>query len=218
MAIDSSSLPVLYSFRRCPYAMRARLALKISQQVCELREVALSNKPAAMIQASAKGTVPVLCLPDGQIIDESLDVMRWCLSRHDPQHWLGHNEQHLAQMLSLIVECDGPFKHALDRYKYPSRYEDCDPIEYRQAGARYLQSLQNLLARHAYLAGDTIGLADMAIAPFVRQFAMTDRPWFDEQSWPELIAWLEQFLQSDLFAQVMVKQKPWTEGQAVVLF
>ena len=210
--------PVLYSFRRCPYAMRARLALKVSEQTCELREVVLSKKPAAMIDASPKGTVPVLCLPNGQVIDESLDVMQWALALHDPQHWLGRNDQHRDEMLTLISQCDGPFKHALDRYKYPNRYKACDPIEHRQAGSGFLQVLQSILSEQAYLAGDQPGLADMAIAPFVRQFAMTDRAWFDAQPWPQLLHWLELFLQSELFTQTMVKHPPWREGQSVVLF
>jgi len=209
--------PVLYSFRRCPYAMRARLALKVSRQPCELREVALANKPAAMIKASAKGTVPVLCLPGGQVIDESLDVMLWSLAAHDPQQWLGLTEQHQREMLALISQCDGPFKVALDRYKYPTRYDGCDPTEHRQAGAHYLLTLQALLGGQRYLAGDKPGLADMAIAPFVRQYAMTDRTWFDNQPWPALIDWLNNFLQSDQFASIMVKHKPWIEGQPAIL-
>lgn len=198
--------------------MRARLALKVSGQVCELREVVLRNKPAAMIQASAKGTVPVLCLPTGQIIDESLDVMKWSLARHDPEQWLGTDDKHRAEMLALIDQCDGPFKEALDRYKYPSRYEPCDPLEHQQAGAHFLHSLEALLSAQAFLSGAKLGLADMAIAPFIRQYAMTDRAWFDKQPWPKLAAWLDEFLQSERFAEIMVKHKPWTEGQATILF
>lgn len=218
MADNSKTFPVLYSFRRCPYAMRARLALKVSGQTCELREVALGNKPGAMIQASPKATVPVLCLPDGQIIDESLDVMQWSLRRHDPEQWLGTDDQHHDQMLALISQCDGPFKQALDRYKYPSRYEPCNPVEHRQAGALYLHTLESLLKAQPFLSGARRGLADMAIAPFIRQYAMTDRAWFDEQPWPHLIVWLDEFLQSERFAQIMVKQKPWAEGQMAVWF
>ncbi len=198
--------------------MRARLALKISQQSCELREVVLSRKPAAMIEASPKGTVPVLCLPDGRVIDESLDVMLWALALHDPHRWLGRNDQHHDDMLALISQCDGPFKDALDRYKYPSRYKGCDPLEHRLAGSRFLQTLQSILSGQGALAGDQPGLADMAIAPFVRQFAMTDRAWFDDQPWPQLINWLALFLESELFAQIMVKHPPWVDEQPVVLF
>lgn len=218
MANAKSAPPVLYSFRRCPYAMRARLALKISGQTCELREVVLGNKPAAMIQASSKGTVPVLCLPNGQIIDESLEVMQWTLSRHDPEQWLGFDDKHHAEMLALINQCDGPFKDALDRYKYPSRYEPCDPLEHRQAGAHFLQTLEEFLDAQPFLSGAKRGLADMAIAPFVRQYAMTDRAWFDAQPWPKLVTWLDDFLQSEPFVEIMIKHKPWTEGQASVLF
>jgi glutathione S-transferase len=141
-------LPILYSFRRCPYAMRARLALAVSETVCIHREVALSNKPAAMIGASPKATVPVLVLRDGQVLDESLDIMRWALERRDPQGWL---EADSAAMQALIEANDGPFKYHLDRYKYAGRY-GVDPVEHRSAGLDILTGLDRRLAAQANLA------------------------------------------------------------------
>src|ERR1700712_448985 len=155
--------PVLYSFRRCPYAMRARLALMVSGTVCEIREVKLSAKPAELLAASAKATVPVLVLPDGRVIDESLDVMRWALTNRDPEHWLDREDG------ALIAANDGPFKSHLDRYKYSERHSS-NPAEHRSAGAKILSALEERLAGHANLRGTRMGLTDAAILPFVRQF------------------------------------------------
>lgn len=208
-------LPVLYSFRRCPFAMRARLALSAAGQRVELREVLLRDKPAAMLAASAKATVPVLVLTDGQVVDESLQIMLWALGRHDPDHWLTPDGGSLAAMLSLIGECDGSFKTALDHYKYPSRYRQddpgSDPMSHRDDGAQFLASLQQRLGQSANLNlyGPRFSLADAAIAPFVRQFAMTDQAWFDSQPWPALQQWLKRFLASGRFAKIMVRQQAW---------
>ena len=126
-----TALPVLYSFRRCPYAMRARLALAVSDQVCELREVVLRNKPQGLLLASPKGTMPVLVLPSGQVLEQSLDIMLWVLAQRDPEGWLTPSHGSVQDMLALIAECDGSFKQALDRCKYPSRYPDADPARAR---------------------------------------------------------------------------------------
>lgn len=212
------SLPVLYSFRRCPYAMRARMALAASQQHCELREVVLAHKPAALLQASPKGTVPVLVLADGTVIDQSVDIMLWALQAHDPEHWLPHSEATWERTRAWITENDGPFKHALDRYKYPHRYALPDGLPHRAVGAAFLQSLNQALTMQAYLAGPQFGLADAALAPFVRQFAHTDAPWFAEQDWPALQVWLAQFEQSATYLRVMDKVPAWVSGQAPVTF
>ena len=171
-----SALPVLYSFRRCPYAMRARLALAVSGQVCELREVVLRNKPQGLLQASPKATVPVLVLPGGQVLDQSLAIMRWALERHDPGRWLHPSHGALADMLALIAECDGPFKHALDRCKYPNRYPEADTALASTQAAQWLQGLDERLGEHDFLFGRHATLSDMAIAPFVRQFAGINAP------------------------------------------
>ena len=213
-----SALPVLYSFRRCPYAMRARLALAVSGQVCELREVVLKNKPQGLLQASTKATVPVLVLPEGQVLEQSLDIMRWALARHDPAAWLTPSDGTEAAMLALIAECDGPFKRALDRCKYPSRYPEADPALARTQAEEWLQGLEARLARRPFLCGDHAALADMAIAPFVRQFAGIDAVGWSAQPWPHLQAWLAQWQASSLFESVMHKLPAWADGADGVLF
>ena len=206
-------MPILYSFRRCPYAIRARLALRISGLQIELREVSLKSKPAEMLALSAKGTVPVLVLPNDQVIDESLDIMLWALSQNDPESWLNHGP--LNDMLALIAGNDGNFKHALDRYKYPNRYpqeSNGDTKAFAAAqrfeAARWLQSLESDL-KHGWLFGQHASLADMATLPFVRQFAHTDTAWFAAQPWPKQQAWLARFEASALFESVMGKHAPY---------
>lgn len=206
-------LPVLYSFRRCPYAMRARLALRVSGQAHELREVILRNKPADLLAASPKGTVPVLVMPNGQVMEQSLDIMRWALQQHDPQGWLSAD---CATMDKLIAANDGAFKHSLDRYKYPNRYADehdgDEPVfaqRHRSQAAGWLTQLDALLTRNDWLCGPRASLADMALLPFVRQFAHTDADWFAAQPWPRLQRWLADFEGSALYASVMEKHPPW---------
>jgi len=198
------TLPVLYSFRRCPYAMRARLALAVSGTAHALREIRLSDKPAAMLQASPKGTVPVLVLANGDVIDESLDIMRHALATHDPEAWLARDDP------ALIATNDGAFKQALDRYKYPQRHGS-DPLEHRALGLGFLQALDDRLALSAQLCGPAMGLADAAIMPFVRQFAATDRAWFDALPLPHLQAWLAAHLESLLFQTIMARVLPWSD-------
>ncbi|WP_394693643.1 glutathione S-transferase [Hyphobacterium sp.] len=203
----SAALPILYSFRRCPYAMRGRMALKVAGIHLEHRETLLRDKPPSMLEASPKGTVPVVVLPDGAVIEESLDVMRWALSQQDPQNWLSPG----STMFDLIAENDGPFKHHLDRYKYPNRYDDVDAIAHRTAGRSFLETLDQRLSEQAQLFGDTISLADIAIFPFIRQFANHDRDWFDAQDLPNLQTWLAGHLESALFADIMVKHELWVD-------
>ncbi len=210
--------PILYSFRRCPYAMRARLALTASDTVCELREVVLAHKPSALLQASPKGTVPVLVLPNGLVLEQSLDIMLWALRRNDPQHWLPDTKQDMDTALQLIDQCDGDFKIQLDRYKYPNRYALPDGVAHRAQGAQFLQMLNERLGAHLYLMGARFGLTDAAIAPFVRQFAHTDPVWFASQPWACLQQWLVAFEASGHFARVMDKFSAWAEDQAVQLF
>lgn len=213
-----SSYPVLYSFRRCPYAMRARLALAASGQTCALREVVLANKPAELLSASPKGTVPVLVLPSGQVIDQSLDIMLWALRRHDQQHWLPQDDAAMQAALQLIGQCDGAFKFHLDRYKYPTRFCLANGLDHRTAGAEFLEQLNTQLLATGYLGSAHFALADAAIAPFVRQFAHTDPAWFASQAWPALQQWLSAFEASTMFESVMQKYAPWAESQEAVLF
>ena len=194
---------ILYSFRRCPYAMRARMALRISALAYEHREVVLRDKPAEMLRASPKGTVPVLVTGAGVVVDESRDIMRWALVQNDPEAWLERDDP------ALIDTIDGPFKHHLDRYKYAARYEGVDPEAHRAAALDMLQQLEARLALSGYLCGAQRGLADIAVFPFVRQFAHTDAGWFDAQPIPAVQTWLTALTGSQLFAAIMVRHAPW---------
>ncbi|MCX9148016.1 glutathione S-transferase [Erythrobacter sp. WG] len=206
-----SARPILYSFRRCPYAMRARMALWVAGIAVELREVKLAAKPPELAAASPKATVPVLVLPGGKVIDQSLEIMRWALAQADPEGWLAGDDP------ALIAANDGPFKHHLDRAKYPDRYA-ADAIDHRAEALAKLRPLEERLAAHAQLCGESRSITDIALFPFVRQFAAIDPAWFASQPVPRLAAWLEGHCASDLFAAVMPKFAPWAEGDAPVLF
>jgi glutathione S-transferase len=231
-----ADLPILYSFRRCPYAMRARMALLLGEVTCEIREIILREKPADMIALSPKATVPVLLLPDGEVIDQSLDIMRWAFRQGTPSpssprmrgsitsepQEVRASENMDPRMreddsLEMIAANDGPFKHHLDRYKYPDRHED-DPLAHRAAAVDILSGYEERLERHAHLLGDSPSLADYAIMPFVRQFAAVDRAWFDEQPLPKLQAWLARHIASPLFARAMVRLPAWRPGDPATLF
>ena len=210
--------PILYSFRRCPYAMRARLALMVSNRVCELREVVLRDKAQEMLDVSPKGTVPILIDVDGRVLDQSIDIMLWALEQHDPEKWLRPKEGSVAEMLELISQFDYGFKYHLDRYKYPERYAGIDAKSHRDECALYLGKLNAKLIKNKYLFGNNVALADMAIAPFVRQFAHTDKIWFKEQPWIPLQAWLTAFTDSEIYASVMQKYPKWESGNPTVIF
>ena len=197
------SLHTLYSFRRCPYAMRARMALRYSGVPVSIIEVSLKAKPADMLAASPKGTVPVLVCADGRVIEQSLEIMHWALSQNDPDGWLPADRPLIE---TLIEENDTRFKVLLDRYKYAVRYPEYPMEHYRAQGAVVLQRLECLLEHTPYLTGTTLTLADVALAPFIRQFAHVDRAWFAQAPYPKLQAWLERFLASGLFTAVMAKQ------------
>lgn len=207
-----TDLPILYSFRRCPYAMRARMAIAVSGVQVELREVVLRDKPPEMIAVSPKGTVPVLLLSADHVVDESLDIMRWALAQNDTANWLAHADA------GMIAANDGPFKQALDRYKYPHRYGLADGLEHRDAALKHLSDLNDILARQAYLGGRAPAFTDIALFPFVRQFAATDPLWFDALPLPALQAWLNGLLASDLFGQIMARYPKWTAGDETILF
>lgn len=198
-------MTTLYSFRRCPYAMRARMALRYSGVAVEIVEVSLKAKPAEMLALSSKGTVPVLSA-DGQVIDESLDIMRWALARNDPQDWLLKDDpQGQLAITALIEENDQAFKVHLNRYKYAERYPE-QPMEvYRAEGEVFLRKLDALLEGRDYLLADHPCLADVALMPFIRQFAHVDREWFAQTPYRRLQDWLQRFLESDLFTSIMKK-------------
>jgi glutathione S-transferase len=202
--------PILYSFRRCPYAMRARLALIAAGQQVELREIVLRNKAPEFLAVSASATVPCLQTDDA-IVDESLDVMIWALSRNDPMRWLDMPDTGW----DWIKRADGPFKNALDRTKYAGRYPDSDMSEHRTRAAEFLADLDAHITTWMF---DRPTIADYAILPFVRQFAFIDKAWFDAQPWPNLQGWLERFLVSGTFAAIMIKHPKWVQGDDPTLF
>jgi len=204
--------PILYSFRRCPYAMRARMALWVAGIAVELREVKLAAKPPELLAVSPKATVPVLVLADGTVIDQSLDIMRWALAQRDPEGWLAGDDA------ALIAACDGPFKHHLDRAKYPGRYGDDGGTDHRAAALALLAPLEERLEAAPFLCGANRTLADVALFPFIRQFAAIEPAWFAAQPLPRLQDWLERHLGWSLFAAVMPKFAPWQAGDPPVLF
>lgn len=203
--------PILYSFRRCPYAMRARMAIAVSGTPVRLREILLRDKPDEMLAASPKGTVPVLVDGDN-VIHESLDVMSWALARNDPKGWLSNKDD------TLIAANDGPFKHHLDRYKYSIRYEGSDAEEHRTAGFEFIQKLEAHLADSEYLHGSERGLTDIAIFPFVRQFRIAGKDWFDAAPIPNVQRWLTTLTESALFNSVMKKYPLWKEAGEEIQF
>ena len=199
--------PVLYSFRRCPYAMRARLALACAGLTVTLREVALKAKPPELLAASAKATVPVLVLPAGDVLEESIQIMRWALQQSDPDGWL---EAERAPTEALIAENDGPFKHHLDRFKYPDRYRAVDAPQHQLAALAILRRWNQRLLHGGWLLGERASLVDWALLPFVRQFRLADPVGFAAAlGLDALKTWLERFEQSSLLAQVM--ESPWAE-------
>ena len=208
-----SSHPIFWTFRRCPYAIRARLALASAGATVELREILLRDKPQDFLDTSPSATVPALRLGD-RVLDESKDIMLWALRQDDP---LGLLDMPKIGW-ELIEENDNPFKAALDHTKYSVRYPDLDPEVERSKASSFLIRIDERLKDQKWLFGDRPSMADLAILPFVRQFANTDRKWFDAQPWPDLIAWLDRFLESEAFAGVMTKYVPWSNGDDPVWF
>ncbi|MEM1299305.1 MAG: glutathione S-transferase [Pseudomonadota bacterium] len=206
--------PVLYSFRRCPYAMRARIAIRAAGTPVYLREIVLRNKPEAFLEASESATVPCLVTTDG-VLDESLEIMEWALAERDPEGWLDMPDE----CREWIARADGPFKHALDRTKYATRYPDEDPVRHRVDAAAFLAALNARIGAQpgGWLFGRAT-LADMAILPFVRQFAFIDKDWFDAQPWPDLQDWLARFLASEAFTAIMDKYPAWKPGDPPTRF
>lgn len=208
--------PRLYSFRRCPYAMRARLGLLFAELPVELREVVLKNKPEQMLAISPKGTVPVLQLADGTVIEESTEIMLWALSQNDPKGLFVAKD--LSQTQALLAQNDNEFKYWLDRYKYADRHPEMTQTQYRQRGEAFLQVLETRLTEHRYLLGEHVSMADIGIMPFVRQFAHVDRDVFYAQPYPNLQNWLKNWLEHPLFLQAMTKFQPWQAGDEVLIF
>jgi len=235
------TLPILYSLRNCPYAMRARLAIFKSKLAVELRDVVLSDKPEEMLVASPKGTVPILVLASvenstpqldsAQVIDESLDIMLWALGESDPHNLLRakaldslmnssdtKSSTTLADMLSLITMFDSEFKSALEAYKSAKRYHDTSVQDCRHQCELFIQQLEQRLSNHQYLMDESESLADIALLPFIRQFARVERQWYLQSPYPQLKRWLNHYLQSAMFTKVMAQYPLWAEGQKAVVF
>ncbi|WP_063661359.1 glutathione S-transferase [Aliivibrio fischeri] len=205
-------MTTLYSFRRCPYAMRARLGIVQSNKTVHLREIILKNKPEAMLQASPKGTVPVLITNKGKVIDESLDIMKWALEG---------SELLLSatnEMFQLIRENDDIFKSWLDKYKYADRYPDYSEIYYREQGELFLNKLEQRLTTSPMLFSKQYSFADLAILPFIRQFAFVDIHWFRQSKYKNLQRWLFQFIESELFNSIMNKYPTWLGSHQEFIF
>jgi glutathione S-transferase len=220
--MTTQQTPVLYTFRRCPYAMRARMALAYADINFEIREVELRNKPPTLMALSPKATVPVLLIAD-RVVDESLDIMDWALEQRDQDGWLDCSEATVARMRSQVEACEREFKPNLDRYKYADRHPELSQLQHRQEAETFLKLLDDQLAHQVlsgnhYLFGSTPGYADVAIFPFVRQFAHVDIEWFRTSPYLALQLWLDHFLNSRLFQAIMKKSPAWQEGDSPTYF
>ena len=204
-----SDLPILYSFRRCPYAMRARMALAAAGAEVMLREVLLKDKPPELVAASPKATVPVLVLSDGQVIEESLDVMQWALKHSDPLGWL----EGAALDSDWISKCDEGFKHWLDRYKYADRHPQHTAMDYRKNAESFIQKLEDQLSVSDWVGGEAANAVDVALLPFIRQFAGVEPSWWQQAPYPKVRQWLQNWLNSALFSAIMAKYPRWESGQ-----
>ena len=213
------TLPILYSLRNCPYAMRARMAIFKAQQIVRLRDVVLTDKPAEMIAASAKAEVPILVLANNTVIDESLAVMVWSLKQSDPENLLHKStEQTLVDMLKLIALFDTEFKACLNQYKCAKRYKENTIEKYREACEVFILLLEKRLSQHKFLMSNNESLADIALLPFIRQFARVERQWYLQSPYPKLKDWLNQYLQSVMFTKVMAKYPLWLNDDEEILF
>jgi glutathione S-transferase len=214
--VTDNALPILYSFRRCPYAMRSRMALATANIKYELREVVLRDKPEEMLAISTKGTVPVLQLSDGKIIDESLDVMYWSLAKSDPENWLQADE---GETRFLIKGNDVDFKDKLDRYKYFTRYPEHDQLYYRKQAEKHLRNLEERLCKNDArgLLETRMTLADIAIFPFIRQFSKVEADWFTQSPFPDLRRWLKSLEEGELFRSIMKKYPEWKTTRSLCI-
>lgn len=213
-----NDVPILYSFRRCPYAIRTRMAIAVSGVKVQLREVVLKNKPPEFLQISPKGTVPVVLRGDGDVLEQSIDIIDWVLSISDPAGWKAYPADVLIEMASLVEENDVSFKPELDRYKYADRYPEFTQADYRSRCHEYLEKLEQKLKHQKYLFSASMSYADVAIFPFVRQFSMVDAQWFARAPYPALKEWLGELIADELFVSVMVKYKPWKQNDPSILF
>jgi len=218
---ENKVLPILYSLRNCPYAMRARTAIFYAKQPVILRDVILTNKPKAMLNESSKGTVPLLVLSATKqnVIGESLDIMLWVLDKNDPENLLQKDDVNaLSGMLTLISTFDNEFKTCLNAYKCAKRYHETSLVDCRQACEIYIQQLEFALTQHSFLMSSKPSLADIALLPFIRQFARVERQWYLQSPYPKLRQWLNHYLQSSMFTKVMTKFPLWSENGDDIIF
>ena len=219
MSVLLETYPVLYSFRRCPYAMRARMAIFLNGISCELREVKLSNKPKEMLEISPKGTVPVLQLSDGIILEESLDIIFWAYKKNiNSQIYKDYliNKKNIDELINIF---DNSFKYNLDRYKYPNRFEGVDNLSHRGKCLDILKLVSQTLLNKNYIFSESLGIGDICIFPFIRQFRIANMEWFDEQiEIKNMITWFNKINSSDLFDKIMLKYDPWVDSDKPVIF
>lgn len=204
--------PILYSFRRCPYCMRAHMALKYANLKIILREVELSDLPEEALAVSSHATVPSLVISENEYMDESWDIVKWATQQKDPENWLGDNNEYLHDAEILVETNDYSFKDDLDHYKYADRHAEHSMEYYRQRGEEFLKELNDMLEENNFLLAETITIADIAVFPFVRQFAMVDKDWFDKAPYPELQRWLAFMLDTEWFREAFKKHEIWKPG------
>ena len=205
--------PILYSFRRCPYAMRARLAIKASGIIVEIREVELKNKPKEFLGISPKATVPIVCISSKQIIEESLDIMEWALKINDPLKLLKYEKLNRIEIHNILNKLENEFKQNLDRYKYSSRFDLPNPKLYRDKNLQTLNEFNNLLQNNKGICSSHLSLLDYAVFPFIRQFRNVNSVWFDSLELKFLQTWLYELIDSDEFSSIMKKYEIWNPNQ-----
>ena len=189
--------PILYTFRRCPYAMRARFAIRSSKIIVEIREIKLQEKPSEFLKLSPKGTVPVLITNSGEVLEESLDIIYWALNKNDPHKWLAKGKLENQEIIKLLDDLENKFKPNLDKYKYPSRFSGVDQFFHRDKNLCFLKKLNSYLENNKSLNCEHLSLLDYAIFPFVRQFRNVDQDWFDKLNFIFLNKWINQIIDSE---------------------
>ena len=214
--MKKNKYPILYSFRRCPYAMRARLAIKISEIFVEIREIKLKDKPLEFLNLSPKGTVPVLVTASGKIFEESIDIINWALNKNDPKKWLANGQLSQNQINQLLYNLENEFKPSLDKYKYTNRFESVDKDFYRDKNLSFLWYLDDLLKKNKALNCSHLSLVDYAIFPFIRQFRNVDSEWFDSLNFNFLKKWLFELIDSNDFLSIMKKYEKWEPTNAPI--
>ena len=201
--------PIFYTFRRCPYAMRARFAIRSSKLIVEVREIKLQEKPSEFLKSSPKGTVPVLITKSGKVLEESLDIINWALNINDPDKWLAKGILEKKEITNLLDDFEIKFKANLDKYKYPNRFSNVDRYLYRDKNLCFLEKLNSYLKINRSLNCEHLTLLDYAIFPFVRQFRNVDQDWFNKLNLGLLNNWINQIIDSQDFSSIMKKFKKW---------